>query len=138
MEARTPVSSERSRITLKGHTSYFWWRVITALALTLALASLVLMPFLYLRINDAVKTNEEVIATSQKVLCSFGDLVQFGGGSRQEAIKGPHSHLEAELDFLTGIRDSECRLIEEHPAVKRELQKTIDLIQFHLTQHPGG
>lgn len=123
---------------LTGHTSYFWWRVITAVALVVALAALVMMPFLYLRVNDAVQTNEQVIATSQKVLCSFGDLVQLGGGSRQEAIKGPHSHLEAELDFLTGIRDSHCRLIEADPAVKAELQQTIELIQFHLAQHPEG
>lgn len=123
---------------LTGHTSYFWWRVVTAVALFLALADLVLMPFLYLRINDAVHSNEEVVATSQKVLCSFGDLVQLGGGSRQQAIQGPHSHLEAELDFLAGVRDSECRLIESHPAVKLELEKTIDLIKKHLAQGPQG
>jgi hypothetical protein len=132
---------ERKILTVRGRSSYFWWRVITTLALLIAVGALAVVPLLYTRIDEAVKTNKESIEITQKVLCSFGDLIQLtpdGQRGRQQAIRGPHTHLEAELDFLTGIRDSHCPLIEKTPSVKTELQKTIELIEHHLKAHPEG
>lgn len=57
--------------------------------------------------------------------CSIADLVTIGGGAGQDGVKGGSDHAQAELDFLTGIRDARCAFIEQHPAVKRQIDAAI-------------
>lgn len=120
---------------LKDRTSYYWWRVVTFFALIFSVLALVFLPILYNRINDAVESNHEAITTNRQVLCALGDLVQLSNAPRAAALSGSLNHLRAELNFLTGIRDSHCPLIGA--AAMAEINGTIRLIQNRLNQIAG-
>lgn len=66
--------------------------------------------------------------------CSIADLVVIGGGAGGDGVKGGMDHVQAELDFLTHIRDTGCDFIESHPATKQQIDQAIRALERQLEE----
>lgn len=94
------------------------FRVVTILAILAAFT------FAAVQGRDATEANRQFT-------CSIADLVTIGGGAK-DGVKGGTDHAQAELDFLTNIRDARCDFIESHPAAKRGINHAIRGLERRL------
>lgn len=68
--------------------------------------------------------SHDTVEANHNLICSIADLVTIGGQGR-DGVKGGSDHAQAELDFLTGIRDANCEFIAAHPATARQIDAAI-------------
>jgi hypothetical protein len=84
--------------------------------LAAALAALALFAY-------GAKVSHDTVEANHNTICSIADLVTIGGG--HDGVKGGGDHAQAELDFLTSIRDAQCEFIAAHPATERQIDAAI-------------
>jgi hypothetical protein len=117
---RKPQRNGKHRIP-----GYLVWRVMTVFAVLAASGALLLAPILFTEIRKSTDS-------SHALVCSLGDLVQLSTGDAP--IRGSHSQLQAQLDFLTHIDEAKCPLIESHPRIHNEIHHSIDDLERRLAK----
>jgi hypothetical protein len=117
-------------VKLPAVTSYFVWRICTAIATILAVASMLLSSILYDRLGEVVALNRATIESNEALVCAFADLVQLS--SRQAPPVGSTHHLEAQAHFLETILGAKCPNVEARPKVVAEIEESITDIETEL------
>jgi hypothetical protein len=119
-------------VKLPAVTSYFVWRICTAIATILAVASMLLSSILYDRLSEVVALNRATIESNEALVCAFADLVQLS--SREAPPVGATVHLEAQAHFLQTILNAKCPNVEARPKVVAEIEEAITTIETEIAR----